>query len=202
MGPESPRYPVVTSRVSMEHSLRGSQVSKARPHGTPGQAGAPFAFFRHGGFRMRVLVQERGGLDRIQIALKAGMLQRLVRVTRRVVTVHDCPMMTVIGSIAGVECVPFGGRRGVAQDNAHGAAPTALPRQAGAGGITMIDTQPFRAGLTFGDGPPGLGDAVDQNILCHASNSGLHHEQTFTLGQLNRQPSHRRRRQSEFHNLT
>ena len=155
MGPESPRYPVVTSRVSMEHSLRGSQVSKARPHGTPGQAGAPFAFFRHGGFRMRVLVQERGGLDRIQIALKAGMLQRLVRVTRRVVTVHDCPMMTVIGSIAGVECVPFGGRRGVAQDNAHGAAPTALPRQAGAGGITMIDTQPFRAGLTFGGRPSG-----------------------------------------------
>jgi hypothetical protein len=34
-------YPVVTSWVSMEHWLRGSQVSKARP-------GAPFAFFRHG----------------------------------------------------------------------------------------------------------------------------------------------------------
>ncbi|MEA2542289.1 MAG: hypothetical protein QOH35_3655 [Acidobacteriaceae bacterium] len=37
-------YPVVTSRVSMKHWLRGSQVSKARP-------GAPFAFFRHGAFR-------------------------------------------------------------------------------------------------------------------------------------------------------
>src|ERR1700688_4180945 len=37
-------YPVVTSWVSMEHWLQGSQVSKARP-------GAPFAFFRHGAFR-------------------------------------------------------------------------------------------------------------------------------------------------------
>src|ERR1700730_18264038 len=37
-------YPVVTSWVSMEHWLRGSQVSKARP-------GAPFAFFLHGAFR-------------------------------------------------------------------------------------------------------------------------------------------------------
>jgi hypothetical protein len=36
--------PVVTSWVSMEHWLRGSQVSKARP-------GAPVAFFRHGAFR-------------------------------------------------------------------------------------------------------------------------------------------------------
>jgi hypothetical protein len=35
------------------------------------------------------------------------------------------------------------------------AAPTVLPRQAGAGGITMIDTQPFRAGLTFGGRPSG-----------------------------------------------
>jgi hypothetical protein len=38
------RYPVVTLWVSMEHWLRGSQVSKARP-------GAPIAFFRHGAFR-------------------------------------------------------------------------------------------------------------------------------------------------------
>jgi hypothetical protein len=36
--------PVVTSWVSMEHWLRGSQVSKARP-------GAPFACFRRGAFR-------------------------------------------------------------------------------------------------------------------------------------------------------
>ena len=33
------RYPAVTSWVSMEHWLQGSQVSKARP-------GAPIAFFR------------------------------------------------------------------------------------------------------------------------------------------------------------
>jgi DNA-binding transcriptional ArsR family regulator len=34
-------------------------------------------------------------------------------------------------------------------------------------------SQPFRAGLTFGDGPPGLDDAQDQNILYHVCNSGL-----------------------------
>jgi hypothetical protein len=37
-----------------------------------------------------------------------------------------------------------------------GAAPMALPRQAGAGGIMMgIPTQPFRAGLTFSGRPSG-----------------------------------------------
>ena len=36
------RYPVVPSRVSMRHSFRGSQVSRARP-------GAPFALFRQKG---------------------------------------------------------------------------------------------------------------------------------------------------------
>jgi peroxiredoxin len=37
------------------------------------------------------------------------------------------------------------------------AASTALPRQAGAGGIIPIDSQPFRVGLCLADGPPGLG---------------------------------------------
>jgi hypothetical protein len=35
------------------------------------------------------------------------------------------------------------------------AAPTALPRQAGAGRLSSIDPQPFRTGLTFGGRPSG-----------------------------------------------
>src|ERR1700736_2910887 len=33
--------------VSTGDELHGSRVSRARPHGTPGQAGAPFDYYRH-----------------------------------------------------------------------------------------------------------------------------------------------------------
>jgi hypothetical protein len=48
----------------------------------------------------------------------------------------------------------------------NGVAPTALPRQAGAGGILIgIDPKPCRAGLTFSGHPPGLGGKPS----CHRS---------------------------------
>jgi hypothetical protein len=58
-------YPVVTSWVSMEHWLWGSQVSKARP-------GAPFAFFRHGTFRpiMYGLKPGRSPFQRVLLRVK------------------------------------------------------------------------------------------------------------------------------------
>jgi hypothetical protein len=50
---------------------------------------------------------------------------------------------------------PVPPRRRLVEDN-MGAAPMALPRRAGAGGIMMgIPTQPFRAGLTFSGRPSG-----------------------------------------------
>jgi hypothetical protein len=48
----------------------------------------------------------------------------------------------------------------------NGVAPTAPPRQAGAGGILIgIDPKPCRAGLTFSGHPPGLGGKPS----CHRS---------------------------------
>ena len=47
---------MVTSWVFMDHWLRGSQVSKARP-------GAPFAFFRHGAFRYGLSDKRFGGKE-------------------------------------------------------------------------------------------------------------------------------------------
>jgi hypothetical protein len=49
-----------------------------------------------------------------------------------------------------------------------GAAPLALPRQAGASKIVMgIPTQPFRAGSRLAGGPPGLEESGPRGNRSH-----------------------------------